>query len=119
MGEYTAWATFFASRVVITSRAGRTAEVVYGKWIQFVGWTVDSRYAIMNDFDQYGNTWAHAFDTVRWKEIPLAPTARGIRACIPTMDGRGCKEGAKTIAPDGQSVMLYDGTLVNLADLAK
>ncbi len=117
-GEYTALAIFPTSRVVITSRTGRTDEVIYNKWIQFVGWTADSRYAIMNYYDQYGNMWAHAFDTVRWEVVPIAPTVRGLRVCLPTTEGN-CKEGVKTITSDGQSVMLYNGTFVKLADLTK
>ncbi len=109
---------YYYGLIEITSAEGRKGEVFYPKWISFVGWTPDSRYAIMNYYDQYGNYWAYAFDTNQWKTIPIAPTMRDLRHCVPTMDG-ACREGAETIMPDGKSITLMDGTVVMLADLAK
>lgn len=117
-GEYTALLPFYSGRVVMTSKAGRRAEWAWPKWFGFVGWTPDSRYAIMNYYDQYGNSWAQAFDTTRWKLVPIAPSWRDLHACTPTMEG-DCKEGATSITPDGKSVLLYDGSSVNLADLTQ
>jgi hypothetical protein len=109
---------FYYGLIEMTSAEGRKGEVFYPKWIGFVGWTPDSRYAIMNYYDQYGNYWAYAFDTTLWKTVPIAPTMRDLRQCTPTMEG-ACREGAESITPDGRGIVLMDGTVVLVADLAK
>jgi hypothetical protein len=105
------------NHVVITSKEGQVGEIFFLKWIKVVGWTSDSRYLIVNFYDQYGDYAAWGFNTVRWKQIPIAPSATGAETCIWVTSGT-CNEGATSISPDGQSVVLQDGTTVNLAELS-
>lgn len=98
--------------VVITAQDGR-AGVVHGmKWFNFVGWTADSQYAIMNYHDQYGNKEAVVFDTTQWKEfwIPTVSCYWGMTEV--------CRQGAVKIMPDGPSVLLADGRVVNLREIS-
>jgi hypothetical protein len=117
-GVFTATLPFYAGRVVFTAQDGRRQEASWPKWISFVGWTPDSRFAILNYYDQYGNTWGHTFDTTKWKLFEIVSVLKNHKRCMPTMEG-GCKEGVKLIAPDDKRLMLYDGTVVRMVDLAK
>ena len=117
-GVFTATVPFYAGKIIITAQDGRRHEASWPKWISFVGWTRDSRFALFNYYDQYRNTSGHAFDTHKWALIEIASVVKGHKPCMPTMAG-GCKEGVKSIAPDGKRIVLYDGTRVMVADLAK
>lgn len=117
-GIYTATVPFYAGKIIITAQDGRTHEASWPKWISFAGWTPDSRFALFNYYDQYGNTWGHAFDTRKWTLIQITSILKGRKPCMPTMSG-GCKEGVKSIAPDGKRIVLFDFTRVKVADLTK
>lgn len=117
-GQFTATIPFYAGRVIMTAKDGRHAEWAWPKWFWFVGWTRDSRFAVMNYYDQYGNTWGQAFDTQKWALIELVSVVKNHVSCMPTMEG-GCKEGAKAILKDGSGILLYDGTVVTPAELTK
>jgi hypothetical protein len=117
-GQFTATIPFYTGRVIMTAKDGRSAEWAWPKWFWFVGWTSDSRFAIMNYYDQYGNTWGHAFDTKKWALIELVSVVKDHVSSMPSMKG-DCKEGAKAILKEGNGIMLFDGTVVLMDDLAK
>lgn len=96
-------------KVVITGQDGRVAYIFRMKWFRFVGWTADSRYAVMNHYDQYGNQGAMGFDTAQWREFWIPPTP-----CLWQTNSH-CLQGAVKIMPDGPIVVLSDGTSVNLS----
>jgi hypothetical protein len=117
-GQFTATIPHYTGHVIMTAKDGRRTEWSWPKWFWFVGWTRDSRFAIMNYYDQYGNTWGQAFDTQKWARVELVSVLKDHISCMPTMEG-DCKEGAKALLKDGSGILLYDGTVVTLADLAK
>ena len=101
-------------RVVITSKRGQSAEMVQTKWVQFVGWTADSRYAIVNYYDQYGNQLAVGFDTSTWSQFFVAPFQSNT-ACMGHSTGK-CGLGAVAIAPSSSRVLLRAGIVVDLVN---
>lgn len=96
----------------VTSDDGRRYEGLWAGY-RFEGWTADSRYAVIEGYDQYGNSSAYAVDTVIWELVPVSPTARGSRSCQRGA-GPNCPEGTVAFAPFSPRVLLVAGIIVDL-----
>jgi len=90
----------------VATAQGCHALIGWTKWINFAGWTTDSRYAVFTKYDQYGNRFATAFDTKAWKEIQLYSS--------PCLSDRICPFGIATFDPVLRRVTVDDGTSVTL-----
>lgn len=77
----------------------------------FVGWTRDSRYAVFNLGNQYGDLYGTAFDAVNWERIPLHTLAAPAPGTLPTGSNHF---GVVGIAPQSNRVVPQDGSLINL-----
>jgi hypothetical protein len=102
------WAT--ADGRVRVSQGGPCARLVHPKWVRFVGWTGDSRYAVYAVEDQYGNGAGLVFDTVAWRQFAL-PQAIGLG------DPRGrAGDSPRAVSQPSNRVLLGKGTLLRLPD---
>lgn len=101
-----------SEHVVIDLERGRCQIIARGIVSEFVGWTMDGRYAVFNSGDQYGNRAGRVFDTKKWLDMPIAfrPTERPCG-----MSGE-CNFAVRAIAPILKRVLFEDGTLIYLAD---
>lgn len=87
-------------------------------WSGFTGWTPDGHYAVFSNSDQYGNSSAAVFDAWQW--ITVINTTATRKACpnSHSMSG-GCYRRAAAISPFTPTLLLQDGSVLNLTDLTE
>jgi len=94
--------------------------VELGGWVYyqggFDGWTSDGRYAIFSNGDHYGNTGTTVFDTWQWTTI--ISTTSDVCFDAHGMGGM-CNRRAIAISPFTPTLLLRDGTVLNLTDLTE
>ncbi|CAG0935520.1 hypothetical protein TFLX_04361 [Thermoflexales bacterium] len=95
--------------------ARRSVEKVFmdKRFGGFYQWTEDGRYAIFDQGDQYDNSETVVFDALDWKIVFNSRSA----SCVGSMEG-ACKQGSAVVYPQ-DSLLLYDGTVVHLPNLAR
>jgi hypothetical protein len=98
--------------VVLALKDGRCTRMRWPKWVLFMGWTSDSRYAIYTLYDQYGNSATVGFDTQTWTQFSAVPeNAWGLG----DMQGRN-GNGPVAVAPSSLRVLTDNGDVIRLPD---
>ena len=107
-GRFCAGALDFEG-VMVQAEDGRFLHASLWKWIDFIGWAQNSRYALFENQDQYGNNYGVILDTELWEVWrPGKETS-----CILGMSGQ-CQLGFVFITPDW--LLQGTGTYIDLVN---
>jgi len=107
-GRFCAGALDFEG-VMVQAEDGRFLHASLWKWNDFVGWAQNSRYALFENHDQYGNNFGVILDTELWAVWrPGQETT-----CVLGMSGQ-CQLGFVLITPDW--LLQGTGTYIDLVN---
>jgi hypothetical protein len=104
--------------LVVDPVSGENKEIEGGRyaWGSFQGWTADGHYAIFTSGDQYGNSDTTVFDAWQWRAVITTTATEGTCFQLHSMGG-GCYRRVSTISPVSSTLVLQDGTLIDIPRL--
>jgi hypothetical protein len=95
--------------VMVQADDGRFLYASLWKWNDFIGWTPDSRYALFENGDQYGNNFAVLLDTELWEVWRPGRES----TCTLGMSGQ-CQQGFVLVTANW--LLQGNGTYIDLAN---